>query len=276
MVVGVGLGSGVFFKADDVLLLTEGNLILALIAWAAGAFAMIFGALVFAEFAQRIEKANGLVDYTEAAYGKRAGYLAGWFNWIVYFSPLTAILAWVSAMYTMILFGVDQPSNTMGTWIMAVVYLALAYLVNTFAPKIAGDLQVGTTVIKLIPLFAVGIIGVISGLVNEVTLQNFTQAATDIGSKGGTLASAVVATAFAYEGWIIAITINSEIKDSKKNLPKALTIGTFIVFLVYILYFLGIAGVLPTEVIASEGDNAVALATTRLFGSVASVVLTAF
>ena len=61
MVVGVVIGSGVFFKADDVLKLTKGNLLLALLAWGIGAFSMIFGSLVFAEFAQRIEKSNGIV-----------------------------------------------------------------------------------------------------------------------------------------------------------------------------------------------------------------------
>ncbi len=276
MVVGVVIGSGVFFKADDVLTLTDGNLILALVAWATGAFSMIFGALVFAEFAQRIEKANGIVDYTEAAYGKRAGYLVGWFNWILYFSPLSAILAWVSAMYTMILMGSDNPANSTATWMLAAAYMLLAYVLNSFAPKIAGDFQVGTTLIKLVPLFAVGLVGIISGFFSGVTIDNFTTAAVTVGSKGGTLASAVVATAFAYEGWIIAITINNEIKDSKKNLPKALTVGTFIVFLVYIMYFMGIAGVLPTDQIVAEGDNAVSIAATMLFGTMAASILTGF
>jgi APA family basic amino acid/polyamine antiporter len=276
MVVGVVIGSGVFFKADDVLMLTEGNLILALVAWAAGAFSMIFGALVFAEFAQRIEKANGIVDYTEAAYGKRAGYLVGWFNWILYFSPLSAILAWVSSMYTMILLGRENPANSSATWVLAGVYLFLIYVLNSIAPKLAGDFQVGTTLIKLVPLFAIGIIGVFNGLANGVTMDNFATAANSLGSKGGTLASAVVATAFAYEGWIIAITINNEIKDSKKNLPKALTMGTFIVFVVYIMYFMGIAGVLPTEQIVLQGDNAVSIAGTMLFGKMAASVLTGF
>jgi APA family basic amino acid/polyamine antiporter len=80
MVVGVVIGSGVFFKADDVLKMTNGNLILALLAWGIGAFSMIFGALVFAEFAQRIEKSNGIVDYSEMAYGEQ--YLHGSLHFI--------------------------------------------------------------------------------------------------------------------------------------------------------------------------------------------------
>ncbi|MGN5013215.1 APC family permease [Aeromonas veronii] len=276
MVVGVVIGSGVFFKADDVLRLTGGNLAIALLAWALGAFSMIFGALVFAEFAQRIEKSNGIVDYAEAAYGKMFGYLVGWFKGVLYYAPLSAILAWVAALYTMILLGSDNPTNSGATWILAAVYMTVTYLINFYAPALAGKLQVGSTLIKLIPLILVAIVGTISGLLNGVTVTNFVQAMDGIGSTGGTLATAVVATAFAYEGWIAAVTINSEIRDSKKNLPRALVIGTLIVFVVYVTYFLGIASVLPTDEIVAQGDNAVNLATTSLFGGTASTILTVF
>ncbi len=276
MVVGVVIGSGVFFKADDVLKMTNGNLIIALCAWGIGAFAMIFGALVFAEFAQRIEKSNGIVDYSEMAYGQKFGYLVGWFKGVLYYAPLSAILAWVASLYTMILFGSDNPTNAPMTWVLTTCYLLMTYLINYFSPILAGKLQVGTTVIKLIPLSLVAIVGTITGLVNGVSMSNFQSAASSVGSSSGTLAAAVVATAFAYEGWIAAVTINSEIRDSKRNLPKALIIGTFAVFLVYVLYFLGIASVLPTDTIVSEGDNAVRLATAQLFGPIASTVLTMF
>lgn len=276
MVVGVVIGSGVFFKADDVLTLTKGNLILALIAWGVGAFSMIFGSLVFAEFAGRIEKANGIVDYFEEAYGKVAGYLVGWFNGVIYFMPLSAILAWVSSMYTMILFGSDNPANSTATWVLAGIYLVSIFALNYLAPIISGKFQVTTTFIKLIPLTLIAVVGVVSGIFTGVTADNFAVAAQSIGSKGGTFASAVVATAFAYEGWIVAITINNEIKDSKRNLPKALIFGALIVFAVYILYFLGIAGVLSTQTIMDNGNEAVSMAAQQLFGTVASTLLTAF
>lgn len=276
MVVGVVIGSGVFFKADDVLKMTDGNLVLALLAWGLGAFSMIFGALVFAEFAQRIEKSNGIVDYSEMAYGKRFGYLVGWFKGVLYYAPLSAILSWVAALYTMILLGSENPSNSTMTWVLAAIYMIVTYLINYYSPILAGKLQVGSTVIKLIPLTLVAIVGTISGLANGVTVSNFTQAMGSIGSSGGTLATAVVATAFAYEGWIAAVTINSEIRDSKRNLPRALIIGSIIVFLVYVFYFLGIASVLPTSEIIAQGDNAVSMSTTQLFGSTASTILTVF
>lgn len=276
MVVGVVIGSGVFFKADDVLTKTDGNIIHALLAWTVGAVAMIFGALCFAEYAQRIEKSNGLVDYSEQAYGKAVGYLFGWFKGIMYFTPLSAILAYVASLYTLILFGVENVENSLLTWVIAIIYLLCAYLVNFYSPKIAGKLQVACTFIKLIPLFLVGIVGTIAGMVNGVSAASFAEASSSLASSGGGLAGAIVAAAFAYEGWIVAITINSEIKDSKRNLPLALIIGSLLIFVVYVLYFLGVTGVLPTQEIVALGNNAAPVASENLFGTFASTILTVF
>jgi len=276
MVVGVVIGSGVFFKADDVLSLTNGNLIIGLVAWVIGAIAMIFGALVFAEFAQRIQKANGVVDYFEVAYGEKFGYLVGWFNGTLYFAPLSAILAWASAMYTLTLFGSSNPDNNIITWILAFIYIILGYCMNYYAPIIAGKFQVTTTVVKLIPLVLIAVVGTIFGLSKGVMIENFIIAGETAGSSISLLPSAVVATAFAFEGWTVAITINNEIKDSKKNLPKALVIGAFVVFIAYIIYFLGINGVLSTSKIIEEGNNSVSIAANALFGNGGSILLTAF
>ncbi len=276
MVVGVVIGSGVFFKADDVLALTNGNLILALLAWIIGAFSMIFGALVFSDFAHRIQYVNGVVDYSEVAYGKKIGYIVGWFKWTVYYSPLSAILAWVSAMYTLILFNHHNPANSYFTWLLAFIYLTLGYVMNYYSPLLAGKFQVTTTIIKLIPLTLIAIVGIIVGLHNDILINHITTAVTTVQNKTGSLTSAVVSTAFAYEGWIVATTINHEIIDSKKNLPKALVMGTMIVFIVYVTYFLGIAAVLSPDIILIEGDNAIKLAAKTLFGNIASVLITSF
>jgi APA family basic amino acid/polyamine antiporter len=72
-------------------------------------------------------------------------------------------------------------------------------------------------------------------------VQNFTNAVTVVASKSSALLTAVCATAFAYEGWVIATSINAELRDSKKNLPIALVAGAAIVIVVYILYYVGLA-----------------------------------
>ncbi len=273
VVFGTVVGSGIFFKADDVLSLTGGNILKSVLAWVLGAIAMIFGALVFGEYAQRMELSNGLVDYFEKTYGDLPAYLVGWFKWLAYLSPLTAILSWVSALYTLLLFG--KPTDTMLIWELAFLYILVFYAINHFAPIIGGKLQVSTTFIKLVPILFVAIAGVIYGISSGV-LSDSISAATPLPMKGNSFFSAVVATAFAYEGWICATSINSEIRDSKRNLPKALIYGTLAVFLAYVLYFIGITSVLPVETIVEQGDGAVSTAMTQLIGSTGGTILNAF
>ena len=272
MVIGIVIGSGVFFKADNVLLASNGSISLALLAWIVGAISMIFGALVFADCSSKYETSNGVVDYAEVMVSKKYAHLIGWFNAILYYPALAAVLAWVSANYTCLLFGFTGNA----VWWIALIYVLLIFVLNHFAPILSGKFQVSTTVIKLIPLLLIAVVGIVSGLFNGVLLENFASVASDFSEQSNGFAAAVLATAFAYEGWIIATTINSEIKDSKKNLPKALAIGSIFVFVIYILYFLGIVSVIPAETVLAQGDNAVNLVAKSLFGQAGATILTIF
>jgi APA family basic amino acid/polyamine antiporter len=272
MVVGIVIGSGVFFKADDVLIATNGNLPLAILAWLIGGSIMVVSAYTFSLAARRISKSNGIVDYVEAGYGEKAGFYVGYFMAYIYYPTLTGVLAWVSGLYTSILFGVEG----YGLWYFALFYLLVIVLLNYLSPILSGKFQVSATVIKLIPLSLVAVVGLIVGFASGLTVENFTTAAQTVGSSGGGLATAVLATAFAYEGWIVATSINSELRDAKKTLPKALVIGSLIVIVTYITYYVGLAGTLSNEVFAVEGDNAMNIAVNTLFGSFAGTALTVF
>ena len=74
MVIGIVIGSGVFFKAQNVLNSTKGDMPLGIIAWLIGGVVMIVCGYVFANFATKYEKVNGLVDYAEATVGKKYAY----------------------------------------------------------------------------------------------------------------------------------------------------------------------------------------------------------
>ena len=71
MVVGIVIGSGVFFKAQDILNYTGGNMPLGIIAWIVGGLVMLICALNLANLGTHYEKVNGLVDYAEATIGKK-------------------------------------------------------------------------------------------------------------------------------------------------------------------------------------------------------------
>ena len=286
MVVGIVIGSGVFFKAQAILTKTGGDMPLAIAAWLIGGAIMVVWLLRFACRGQKYERVNGLVDYAEATVGPRYGYYMGWFSATVYFPGMTSVLAWVSARYTLEFITSANPAFPMtipaaqggciiGPECMALtlVYLCTIYGLNVLSPKLAGKFQTSTTVIKLIPLALMAVVGLIYGLVNGTLQNNMSTTVQVAGVSDNPLFASVCATAFAYEGWIIATSVNSEIKDSRKNLPKALVIGGCIIVAVYILYYVGVAGGTTNQELIEKGAT---IAFTNIFGNVLGNVLNLF
>ena len=286
MVVGIVIGSGVFFKAQTILTKTGGDMPLGILAWIIGGAIMLVCLLTFSFMGQKYERVNGLVDYAEATVGPRYGFFVGWFSSTVYFPAMTSALAWLSARYTLVFITsanpgfpmtipADQGGCVVGPECMALTlfYLCAAYAVNALSPKLAGKVQTSTTVIKLIPLGLMAVVGVIYGLLTGTLTQNFHTVAQVEAVSDNPLFAAVCATAFAYEGWIIATSINAEIKDSKKNLPIALVIGGVIIAAVYIFYYIGVAGGASNQTLIDQGAT---VAFTNIFGGFLGNVLNLF
>ena len=181
MVVGIVIGSGVFFKAQAVLQKTDGNMILGILAWIIGGMIMLFCILAFSVLAQKYEKVNGVVDYAEMTIGSKYGYYIGWFMTVLYYPTMTSVLAWLSARYLLtfictanpdfgMYIGADAGGSVFGpeTMTVACFFLVLSFAINALSPKIAGKVQVSTTVIKLIPLLLMAVVGTIYGLTHPV------------------------------------------------------------------------------------------------------------
>ncbi|MBE6807812.1 MAG: amino acid permease [Ruminococcaceae bacterium] len=276
MVAGIVIGSGVFFKAKDILNMTGGDMPLGVLAWVIGGAIMMVCLLTFSFMGQKYEKVNGVVDYAEATVGKRYGYLMGWFVATIYFPAMAAVLCWVTATYTLDFLGAIFPGLPQEGWVVtltSLLVMVFAFAVNVLSPKLAGKFQTSTTVIKLIPLGLMAVVGIVYGLVSGTLTENFRATAQVAGTSANPLFAAICASAFAYEGWIIATSINAEIKDSKKNLPKALIIGGIIIASVYIFYYLGVAGGATNQQLMSKGTT---VAFSNLFGNGLGNVLKLF
>ena len=113
-----------------------------------------------------------------------------------------------------------------------------------------------------------------TGKTTTMLVNNFAAAAAPTeGSSMNVLLAAVCATSFAYEGWIIATSINAELKDAKRNLPKALVIGGIIIIIVYIAYYVGVAGGATVQTLMDDGATT---AFTNIFGGVLGNILNLF
>ncbi len=270
MVVGTVIGSGVFFKAQNVLVATGGRMSLGIAAWIITGLLMIICSAQFAVMATKYEKVSGVVDYAEATCGKTYGYYLAWFMVNIYYPAMTSVLAWVSARYFGVLFGWSLVSAE----VMALsgFFLIVSYTMNALSPKLAGKFQISATIIKLIPIVLMAVVGTVVGFVNGTLPTNFATAVTETvgGTNSSGLFAAIVATVFAYEGWICATAINAELKNPKKNLPIALVLGSLIVVAAYVLYFIGVAGGASTEVLINDGATT---AFSNIFGGIGGTIL---
>lgn len=286
MVIGIVIGSGVFIKGGKVLNLTGGNLWQGIAVVGIVGLICIICSLVFATLGSRYEKVNGVVDYAEMALGPKYAYYVGWFMNFIYVPALVAMLAFFSAMMFLQLFGikaVDFANGQINPTAIGVGagFMMIGYGINILSPKLAGRMQVGMTVIKLIPLVLMGVVGTIAGLVNGTTLEvlNFVNTAEYTAVDGAGFFKAIVGFAFAYEGWILATSINSELKDAKKNLPRALIIGSLVTIVIYALYIFAMSCVGDVKTITSTwpfGETLPRIAFSKLFGNVVGTIVYVF
>lgn len=271
MVIGIVIGSGIFFKTEAVLKVTGGNVFTGVLSLIIIGLVMFFCAYAFSLLAQKYEKVNGVVDYAEAVCSEKYAYYLGWYITFVYTPGITSVLGWVSAMYLCALFGFSPTSGE--TLVLSAFILIGGAFMNAVSPKIAGKLQVSTTVIKLIPLILMSVAGLIAGLTNGQLLNNLQMSSGSEVSAIGGLTASVVSLAFAMEGWILVTTINAELKDAKKNLPLALVFGMVAIVAIYVCYYLGICGAISTEELMASGS---AQAFKNIFGNVFGSFLTVF
>lgn len=292
MVVGIVIGSGVFLKAGGVLQDTGGNLLFSLIAWLTGGLIMVISGFCFAIFANKVEKFNGVIDYVEHSTNRRIAYHLAWLFTTLYYPVVCSVVSMFASMYFIKLCSIDLLLIEGGatniyalltqwpTYIIAFLFVIIFYLINYFAPKISAKFQVSSTIIKLIPIVLIVFIGLFASLINKESgiIAAFSKPSGPIDKITITnnFGSAVKRTAFAYEGWVCATSINAELKDSKRNLPKALVFGTIAVVIFYLLYFIGVSAVLGNKQTIIEGANAPIAIFKQLMGPAGEKIFTIF
>lgn len=272
MIIGIVIGSGIFFKSDDILSYTGGNIWLSIVAFCIGAWGIIFGSLTMTELSLRTSQNGGIVGYFETFISEKIACGFGWFQTFVYLPTLTAVLTWVAGIYTCSLFGL---SNTLEMQTMlGFVYLLVFYGVNLISVKFGGYFQNATTAIKLIPLLVVAIAGFFWGNPHPIVPEGVRLVTAE--NVGWTWLAALVPIAFSFDGWVVATNITNEVKNPKKNMALALICGPIIVLGVYIVFFLGITKILGVDYILSTKDQAINKVGELLLGAYGAKIILIF
>lgn len=258
IVVGTVIGAGVFFKIAAMVAVTQ-SASLTLLAWAVGGILTICAGLSVAELAAAIPETGGAVKYLERSYGKLVGFLFGWVQVLIYNPGNMAALGIIFATQVLNLLGLPQ-----GLLLpIAIASILTIMSINLLGSRFTSRFQQVTSILKLIPIFLIIIFGLSTH--SQVDVQLFPiQAGQNIGFFAG-LGGALVASLFAFDGWMNVGNIAGEMKNPQKHLSKVITIGLLVISFIYIAISLGFLKVLPLEQIAGNANTA-SDAAQKLFG----------
>ena len=266
--VGSVIGAGIFFKPTAVFSAT-GSGWLGILAWIIAGVTVIAGGLTVAELGVLFPQTGGIIVYLEKAFGELVAFLAGWVQMTVYFPANMAALSIIFATQFISLFEVD------GAFLIpvAIVTLTFIILINFLGTRYSGRLQSVFTILKFLPVIIITVAGLWYQSGSSLVVHLFPAETNGQGSLFTQLGSGVLATLFAYDGWLNIGTLAGEMKNPKRDLPKVVTIGLGIVMITYVvinLAYLTVAA--PSELAATT--TPAALVANRLFPGVGGRIIT--
>ena len=263
LVVGCVIGAGVFFKPYAIYQATGGAPGMGMLAWVFGGLASILGALTFAEVAVLIPKTGGMVAYLGDVFDEKIGFLAGWMQTIIFYP---AFLAGYGVTVGEELAAYIGPQFELPIAIALIILLVAA---NTLGSKTAANIQVVSTVCKLIPLFLLMIFGFILGKGDNPIFSPMVGEGKNVGAV---LGSTLLAVLFAFEGWTNVGAIAGEMKNPGKDMPKAIVGGVSIIMAVYFVINMAYLWVIPADQLMTISSPASAVAM-ELFGPVGGTLI---
>ncbi|MGO1043967.1 APC family permease [Clostridioides difficile] len=267
-VVGMVIGSGVFFKPQAIYATTNGAPGLGIIAWLLGGFITITAGLTATEISAAIPKTGGMMIYIEEIYGEKLGFLTGWMQTVLFFPGTSAALGVIFAQQASELLNMS-PNNMSVVLPIAIGVILFLSLLNIIGSSLGGKVQTVATIGKMIPLALIIIFGFIKGQSSEI-LNPFVGDGVSVSSA---LGQVLIATLFAYDGWINVGAISGEMKSPEKDLPRAIVGGLSLVMAVYIIINIAYLWVVPASELATVTSPATLVAT-KLFGNLGGKVIT--
>ncbi|MFN2637249.1 MAG: APC family permease [Gemmatimonadaceae bacterium] len=228
VVIGGIIGAGIFLNPAIVAQRVHTAAFI-LTTWIIGGVVALIGALCFAELGARRPQAGGGYVYLTEAFGPLPAFLYGWTFLFIINSGGIAAVAVTFARYSVDLFslstGYIKP--------LAVGLLIGLSVVNFFGVRSGSVTQNIFTVLKLLALAA--LIGVGVFLVGTGASAAAEPDAIQGAGVVRALGYALIPVLFAYGGWQYSNNIASEIVDPERTIPRAMTIGMFVVVAVYVL-----------------------------------------
>jgi basic amino acid/polyamine antiporter, APA family len=245
VIVGIVVGVSIFKAPPTVF----GNLSTpwaGIAVWGLGGLVALAGALCYAELATAYPGSGGDYLYLTRAFGPLVGFLFAWTRLAVILTGNIAALAYVFGDYSVALFA-GAPASAV--WFATAAVIGLT-LFNVVGLKTGKTLQNLLSVLKVLGLAGLLVAGLVKGSGTAWT------ASQPVNGPGFGLAMILVL--YAYGGWNDAVFVAADVREPKRNMPRALALGTLLIAALYILVnaafvsALGFAGIRGSRTPAAD------------------------
>jgi amino acid transporter len=216
-----------------------------------GLFALC-GALTLAEAASAFPETGGVYVYIREAWGRLAAFLFGWSELVMIRAAALGAISTTFAEYFIRVLGHDPgvtPYSQYVHYVAAVAILVTAGF-NYVGVRTAGTVQNLTTLAKVGGLLFIVLLAFSLGL--PKTGGHYTPVAPPGSFTVAGFGLALVSVLWVYDGWADVSFVAGEVENPRKNLPRALIIGTSGIILIYLLANLAYLAVLPVDEIRTS------------------------
>ncbi len=234
-------------------------------AWLVGGLYALLGAICIAELAASLPRAGGWYVYAEQAFGRRAGWLVGWTDWLAHCIGL----AWVATTVgdLMVEWIPEQASAPWEGRAIALLVLILFSAIQWLGVRAGGASQELLSLVKAVAFL--GLAGA-SFLLPSAAPEAATSDPTVVLPEGSTLwigaVLALQAVITTFDGWASPVYFAEEFSEPSRDLPRSLIGGVLAVLALYLLINGALLHVLPMQTL-SQATLPAADAARRLMGS---------
>jgi len=249
IIVGIVVGTSIF-RSPTMIFQNVPSPAWAMGLWVIGGVVSWCGAVCYAELATAYPRDGGDYEYLSRAFGRWCGFLFAWAQLTVIISGNIGIMAYAFSDYTLEIWPQLKEHA---------VWLALAPVIVLTAVNLLG-IVAGKWTQNFLSVLKVTGLGVI--VFAALWAGAKPREAVEVASEGlPNFGLALVFVLYAFGGWAHAAYVAAEVRDPRRNLPKALVFGIAGITLIYLavngayLAVLGFDGARATATPAAEVMN---------------------
>ena len=253
-----------------------------ILAWAAAGLITLFGALSNAEIAGLLADTGGDFVYLKKIYNRFFAFLYGWSLFVVIQTATISSLAYVfvqsvnsiipipeivPSLRDFSIAGIFYPFRDSGIKLIAIILIMTLSLINISGLRSGAGVSKALFYLVCAGLLIIVVFGLGSPAAKPIkSLIEFKAPPASVNISS--FFTAMLAAFWAYQGWISVGFIGGEVKNSNRNIPRGIILGTLVVIAIYLLVNITYLTLLPIPdliAINDAGNKIAAVEAVRVF-----------